>query len=88
MVNLTNFGTGLVIQIIFLVFLVFMAIKNIRNNIGLWEKYGMILFIAIYLIFFIFFIVVHPIAFPIFEAFILSIVYLAVSGILTDFSVM
>ncbi len=85
MENLKDFWTVAAMQLIFLVFLVFMTVQNIRSNITFWNKYGMILFTIMYLIFFLFFIIIHPKTVPTFEIGIVSIFYIASSAILTRF---
>jgi hypothetical protein len=85
-VKLTEFGSTILMTVCFLGFLVFMTIKNIRNNIGFWNKYGMILLTVMYTIFIVMFIYIHPPKIiPTFEIGIGSVFYIAICALLTDF---
>lgn len=88
-INLTDFGGTILMTICFFSFLVFMTIKNIKNNVGFWEKYGMILLTVVYTIFIVMFICIHPPkVIPTFEIGIGSVFYIAISALLTDFDLL
>jgi hypothetical protein len=86
--KLTEFGGTILMTMIFLVLLIIILINNLKNNSGLWEKYGMIFFTLIYVIFIFILIKNHSGIVDENQIYIGigSMFYLFTSSYLTDFS--